>query len=292
MSDEPNEQQLLDLLRPPKDGSLRSMVRSALSGRMPRVGRYQIQRPLGLGGVGVVYAARDRSSGEQVAIKLLLHESALGSSREDARARLLREGWVAAQLQHPAIVRMREHGIHEGRLYLVMDMIDGLPLDQWCEQRSPSAAARLQVLRRAGEGLAAAHAAGYVHRDFKPSNVIVDEQGLAYLVDFGLARPIRRAIDFATAEADVMFSITAVGQVSGTQGYLAPELRMGARASPSSDQYAFCVSAAALLEVDPSTRRSRLEGVSPKLCAAVLRGIEPLPMDRWPDMNSLLELLA
>ena len=267
---EMNDAELLDLLRESPPGSPAIHPRLLRLQGPPRVGRFEVSGLLGGGAMGIVYAARDTDTDEPVALELMVREHELGDSTEDARARLLREGWVAGQLDHPAIVRVRETGVVGDRLYLVMDRILGGTLDRWHAETSPDWVAILDILRQAGEGLASAHGAGYVHRDIKPTNILVDGDERAYLVDFGLARPILRSIDIVDAE------------------YLAPELRAGARANPASDQYAFCVMAAKLLEINPGLQRSSIDGVPLRLCAAIARGLQRLPKDRWPDVDSLL----
>ncbi len=153
-------------------------------GSQERVGRYVIQNFLAEGGMGVVYVAFDPELGRHVAIKLV---KSRGSSEAHLRERLLREAQALAQLSHPNVISVHDVGLHDDRVFIAMELVEGVSLRHWLEQPR-SWRATLDVLISAGRGLAAAHSAGIVHRDFKPDNVIVGNDGRVCVLDFGLAR--------------------------------------------------------------------------------------------------------
>jgi len=141
--------------------------------------RYKLERLLATGGMGEVFLARDKVLGRQVAVKLL---------REDASSTdLSREARALASLAHPNVVAVYDHGVLDGRAFLAMEYVRGRTLRQWLAEDAPSPKRILEVLGQAGRGLAAAHDVGVVHRDFKPENVLVGDDGRARVTDFGLA---------------------------------------------------------------------------------------------------------
>ncbi len=188
-----------------------------------RFGRFWIERILGRGGMGVVYAVRDTQLDRRVALKVHLGGGGAGSPQ--AR-RFDREARAAARLSHPAIVRILEVGDVDGQPFFTMDLIEGDPLSDVIKQRrmyAPLGAA--QVLRDVAEAVAYAHAQGVVHRDLKPSNVLIDRRtSKVYVTDFGLAKILED-------EADVRKSwetrLTESGQLLGTPAYMAPEQAKG-----------------------------------------------------------------
>ena len=245
-----------------------------------RIGRFAVLRRLGSGGMGTVYAAvadgpHGASDSEKVAIKVVRSDR----SDDDGLARLRREADLLARLDHPALVRLRSTGVHEGQLFLVMDFVAGLQLDRWQSVTPRSWRQLLALYLHVGEGLAAAHALGVIHRDFKPANVLVDENDAPKIVDFGLARPLPA---LRAGSVGVEYSITATGRTSGTPGYTAPELFAGARADPAVDVFSFSVAALEAL--------SRVEGEAAPgaLIDVLLRGVAPDPRNRWADMPNLL----
>ncbi|MBC8068881.1 MAG: serine/threonine protein kinase, partial [Deltaproteobacteria bacterium] len=165
---------------------MRGAVRASLFAKpaeLPRLGRYTLLRCIGHGGMGIVYAARDEELDREVAIKLLRAELA----RSDDR-RLATEARALARLAHPNVVCVFDVGMHEGQRFIAMDYVVGEDLRRWL------AAPRrlrdvLRVFAGAGRGLHAAHVVGLVHRDFKPDNVLVGDDGRPRVLDFGLARP-------------------------------------------------------------------------------------------------------
>ncbi|MBK9035571.1 MAG: serine/threonine protein kinase [Myxococcales bacterium] len=213
-----------------------------------QLGRYRLSRRLGAGGMGEVWAADDPELGRVVAIKVL--REGLGEG-----ARLRREARVMAQLVHANVVPIHDVGEHDGRVYVAMALWGGGDLRAWMTPRRPWPEV-VSTFVAAGRGLAAAHAAGLVHRDFKPDNVLVDGDRVA-VTDFGIAtageatRP-----DAAATRADAVtqpitvdadprarpgVAMTAAGELIGTPAYMAPELHLGRRGGPAADQFAFCV---------------------------------------------------
>lgn len=177
------------------------------------IGMYELLRPLGCGGMGSVYLARHRKLNKEVAIKLL---PARSFRKEFFAARFEREIRAAGELEHPAVVRATDAGEHEGIHYLVMEHIDGLDLSRLARRygRLPIADA-CELMRNVALGLAHAHGRGIIHRDVKPSNLMLNQQGETKILDFGLARV--GPWEGASAE------LTTVGQLMGTLDYMAPE---------------------------------------------------------------------
>ena len=163
-----------------------------------QVGRFVVVEKLGKGGMGVVYAARDPVLDRRVAIKLWRPHDA--DERSSARGRMLREAQALAQLSHPNVVAVHDFGEHGDGVFLAMELVSGKSLRQWIREAARAPADVIAVMRAAGAGLAAAHKIGIVHRDFKPDNVIVADDGRVRVLDFGLARAIggRSADDLPT----------------------------------------------------------------------------------------------
>ncbi len=225
-----------------------------------RVGRYVVRGPLGAGGMGVVYAAHDPDLDRPVALKLLRPEL------NTARTRLIREGQAIARLRHPNLVTVHDIGIHAHELFIAMELVDGTTLGAWMREGPDRRRPWREVLARlvpAGRGLAAAHAAGLIHRDFKPENVLLGTDGRVVVTDFGLAQlgdvepssgeTPRVAAGAATADATggaaegaatpvTVAPLTRTGAVLGTPAYMSPEQFRGERPDARSDQFSFCVS--------------------------------------------------
>ncbi|HET6585525.1 MAG TPA: serine/threonine-protein kinase, partial [Nannocystaceae bacterium] len=220
-----------------------------------RVGRYVLLERIGMGGMGIVYAAFDPELDRRVALKLL--RGSAGEARADLR--LLREARALAKLTHPNVVPVFDVGSAAGRPYVAMEFVEGQTLTRWLAARPRSQAEILRVFGEAGRGLAAAHAIGIVHRDFKPDNVLLGGSGddgrvpaIVRVGDFGLARPVTATSSRTSADAIALPSdadepldaspLTRVGLVLGTPSYMAPEQHRGEDATPATDQYALCVS--------------------------------------------------
>lgn len=268
---------------------------------LTRIGRYVVRREIGRGGMGRVLEAYDPALDRTVAIKLIL-PAALSSA---ARERFMREAETLGAMRHPNVIEVFDVGEFEGAPYFVMEFVEGDNLDVWSRDRDVGPV--LACLRAAGRGLAAAHAKGVLHRDFKPSNVIVGEDGRARVGDFGLA-----GFDAVLTEhggQGTGDSLTKTGAVMGTLPYMAPELLDGGKASTASDQFAFCVSMYEVLygrrpfsggdarSLSAAIRESQLPEVTTdraiprRARAAMERGLSPRADDRHPSMQALLRQL-
>ncbi|HWB76457.1 MAG TPA: serine/threonine-protein kinase [Nannocystaceae bacterium] len=211
------------------------------------VGRYVVVSRLGAGGMGVVYGAYDPELERRVALKLL-HTDLAASDVSEGRRRLLREAQALAKLSHPNVVAVHDVGTLGTRVWLAMEFVEGRTLGAWRKDTHRGWREVIDTLRPAGEGLAAAHAVGLVHRDFKPDNVMVSDAGRVRVMDFGLARSggaraadddSQSGVQSPTEQND--HELSQAGTVIGTPPYMAPEQHLGLPADARSDQFAFCV---------------------------------------------------
>ena len=252
----------------------------------PRIGRYAIQRRLGMGGMGRVYKAHDAKLERAVAIKLIGLDPQQDEARDLYERRLRAEARALARLTHPNVVEVFEVGSFGPDTFVVMEYVEGLSFNQWLAATDRSWRERLDVLLQVGAGLAAAHDAGIVHGDVKPSNILVGADERVRMVDFGLARS-HSAEAMAPVPGDVPFP--------GTPGYLAPECVRGAPGGPASDQFSFCVvlhEALTGLRAPIAEGSPGADGVPAWVLARVRRGLSDAPEDRWPSMAALLGALA
>ncbi|HWB79073.1 MAG TPA: serine/threonine-protein kinase, partial [Nannocystaceae bacterium] len=209
-----------------------------------KIGRYTVLKRIGQGGMGVVYAAYDTELDRKVALKLLHGEGG------DTGERLTREAKALAKLSHPSIVAVHEVGVHDGNVFVAMEFVDGETLREHVLRHTLDWRELVALYVQAGRGLAAAHAAGLVHRDFKPDNALVADAGDAGLrvrvLDFGLARDVgdREAAHPLGSDAaiDRAVELTRTGTLLGTPAYMAPEQYVGTAVDAYADQFAFCVS--------------------------------------------------
>lgn len=165
------------------------------------IGRYRVEGPLGAGGVGMVFAAHDPVLGRRVAVKLLRPDR-LGVDPERAGQQLRAEAQAMAKLAHPNVAAVFDVGEHEGGVYIAMELIEGLSLRGWLAETPRPWREVLSAYFQAGRGLAAAHEAGLVHRDFKPTNVLMGRDGRVRVVDFGLAAGPGRGSTLAHVASD------------------------------------------------------------------------------------------
>ena len=208
-----------------------------------RVGRFVVGRWLGEGGMGVVVAGHDPDLNRPVAIKLLR----AGSDAPGYRARLLREAQALARVDHPNVVSVYEVGADGDRIYVAMELVEGTTLTRWLGGHR-SWREIVAMFLAVGEGLAAVHRAGLVHRDFKPDNVLIDAAGRVRVADFGLARLATEASGEASTESPALGErLTRTGAVMGTPGYMAPEQQWGSDVDARADQYSYCVALRAAL---------------------------------------------
>lgn len=253
-----------------------------------RLGDYTLERELGRGATGVVWQARS-ADGRVVAIKLF--DPALAAD-ESYRARLAREARVARAIRDPHLVEIFETGEEDDRLFLVLEYIGGGSLAQLLSA-GMDIERTVQVVSEVAAGLDALHRGGIVHRDVKPSNVMLRDDGPAALTDFGLAKGVAYTV------------LTRPGQVLGSLDYLAPELIRGGDATPASDIYALgCLAFECIAGRPPFADRS-LFGVgtahlqddppepptSPDVSWALLRALEKNPAARPPTATMYAHLL-
>ncbi len=243
-------------------------------------GRYVVGEVIGAGGMGIIYLARDATLGRMVALKRVRRVRSAQTSAEHDR--LVHEARMMAQLSHPCVVTVFDAGIADGAAYVAMEHVDGVTLRSWLLARRRSWREIAAVFAQAAQGLAAAHAAGMVHGDFKPENVLVDRAGRARVADFGLARAAVAGRNGATRE------------VAGTIAYMAPEQLAGQLGDVASDQYAFCVSLFEALhgarpgERDDETTPAR---VPAWLRRVYERGLVADRAQRYPSMDAIASAL-
>lgn len=197
-----------------------------------RLGPYEILAPLGAGGMGEVYRARDTRLGRHVAIKVL---PPAASGDATSRERFEREARMASALSHPNICPLFDVGEQDGQSYLVMECLQGQTLAIWLQDGPLAIDRALAIAAQAADGLAHAHAAGVIHRDLKPGNVMVLPDGNVKILDFGLARKVANETDVTT------MNLTAPGGVSGTVAYMSPEQTLGKRLDHRSDIFSLGV---------------------------------------------------
>jgi tetratricopeptide (TPR) repeat protein/predicted Ser/Thr protein kinase len=270
------------------------------------IGRYVVVGVLGEGGMGVVYAAYDPELDRKVAVKLV---RARRDDDPDAHTRLLREAQALAQLAHPNVVTVHDVGTLGQRVFLAMEFVDGHTLTDWLALARRRWQDALAPFLAAGEGLARAHAAGLIHRDFKPDNVMVSPDGRVRVMDFGLARATPRPPVVASVERRPSgLTYTQDGALLGTPCYMAAEQWAGAAVDARTDQFAFCVAlwhavhgerpfdgdtTVELVDNVTSGRVRPPSGRAPAwLTRVLLRGLRPNPGERWPDMPALLQAIG
>ncbi len=277
-----------------------------------RVGRYEIVGQLGRGAMGVVFAAEDAELRRRVAIKLL-H---IGGDARGATAHHLRlqaEARAMARISHPNVVSVFEVGrlpeAEGGHIFVVMEHVDGVTLRRWVADERPAWREIVAAYAQAARGLAAAHRAGIVHRDFKPDNVMIDRHGRVRVADFGVAR----AFETLTTERGVLgkpaLAQVSDGGLAGTPAYMAPEQLLGGATDARCDQWSLCVSlwealwgarpfagqtasalAVQLLEATeaPTPPDARVPAA---IVAAIRRGLAPDPEHRFADADELARAL-
>jgi formylglycine-generating enzyme required for sulfatase activity len=286
-----------------------------------QIGRYMIVESVGSGAMGVVYGAYDPELDRKIALKLIKPGH---GAKETARERLLREAKAMARLQHPNVVAVHDVGVFEGQVFLAMEFLGAGTLKSWLAEEARSWREIVKLFVAAGRGLAAAHAAGIVHRDFKPDNVLLDKDGRARVVDFGIAREAGGAADDETSEAMTsdpaahlgessgsrpLLTLTKTGVLIGTPAYMAPEQFLGERGDERSDQFSFCVALYEalygqrpfagddMLSISVNVTQERLRplpkdhGVPAWVRRVIVRGLRVNPTMRWPSMSALIEAL-
>lgn len=258
------------------------------SARQPgaRVGRYIVQGRVGAGAMGVVYAAYDPELDRRVALKLMNPDVIDGSDATDRKLRLHREAQAMARLSHPHVVSVYDVGELDDQVFIAMEFIDGTSLREWLAASPRSWHEVLAALRKAGQGLAAAHESGLVHRDFKLDNVLVSRDGRVCVTDFGLARPLWRAESAPPGRAEgsmlLELELTKTGSFLGTPVYMAPEVLEGGSADALSDQFSYCVALyEALFRQRPFSANDLASQMDEKRRGALVPAPRGSPVPRW-----------
>ncbi len=245
------------------------------------VGRYTVLTTVGRGATGVVVSAFDPQLDRKVALKFL-HRALADTAAHD---RIRQEAQALARLTHTNVIRVHDVGTYEGRVFMATELVPGADLASWRDQVRPGWREVVRTMLAAGEGLAAAHAAGLVHRDFKPRNVLMGDDGRPRVTDFGQARgydeerssytrppPSDEPLDERSFDG----SVTRTGALAGTPAYMAPEQLDGAPPDPLADQWSFCVSLYEML-----WGRRPFQGPDfQRLAAAIRSGSIPAPPAR------------
>lgn len=229
-----------------------------LLGPGSRIGPYRLDEILGVGGSGVVFAAEDVRLGREVALKLLRIDASLSDAR---RQMLVREARAMARLSHPRVIEIHELLESEGMHAIAMPRAKGGSLSTWIEAAPRASEAKRQVILDAADGLSAVHSAGLLHRDIKPRNILIDENGRAQVGDLGLA---------------ALLDGQQAGSGIGTPLYHPPEVKTGGEWSQAGDQYALALIASELLYPDAAASAS----------PSIRRALSVDPAQRWPSVAS------
>lgn len=281
-----------------------------------KIRRFTILERLGVGGMAVVYVAHDPRWKAKVAIKLAQPEL----SDPCAQKRRWSEAEALARLSHPNVVAIYEVGLFEGQVFIAEEFVDGCDLEAWLHIEERTLQEIIGIFLQAGRGLAAAHAARLVHRDFKPSNVLVGKDGRARVADFDLARDTDEpptasgpeppaGLAKATALHKISGRLTQTGALLGTPRYMPPEQFHGEPLDERSDQFSYCVSLYEAVcgvrpfpgesfkklkqricsgDIEPPAKGKEL----PTWLASILeRGLSVARQDRYPSLDALLEAL-
>jgi serine/threonine protein kinase/tetratricopeptide (TPR) repeat protein len=291
---------------------------------VPWLDRFRVVRLIGRGAFGCVVEAEDVRLDRRVAVKVVRAQPS-GASAEASSRRLIREARVLARLDHPNVVRILDVGRQNDEVWLAMELVRGASLREWMQAHAPGGATArrdaLEVLSAAGRGLAAAHAVGILHRDFKPANVLVGEPtragrsfGRVCVADFGLARPTTapspdgQPLGRPTAGAPSTAESSSTHTRIGTPRYMSPEQLHGRSLDARSDQFNFAVTAwevlfgatpfagdtreAVLAAIDAhAIDAPRVRGVPAAVVRALRRALSRDPTDRFPSMDALLHAI-
>ena len=280
----PSEDEVAATIADSPRGQPSVRANSAELARGTTIDRYVVIDKIGQGGMGVVYSAYDHVLDRSIALKLVTSHVADGS------AVLLAEARAMAQLSHPAIVPVHDVGEFRGQMFLAMPFVSGTTLRKWQTASGRSWQEIVAMYREIGEGLAFAHDAAIIHRDFKPDNVVVDDEGRPHITDFGLAKIVLAAEPGASPSTS---PTTITGKIAGTPGYMSPQQARGESTDARTDQYAFCASLfEALHGALPGADAPARTDLPKRVVAAIARGLEDDAAKRWPSMHELLAELA
>jgi serine/threonine-protein kinase len=283
------------------------------------IDRFVVIEQIGAGGMAVVVSAQDPDLDRKVAIKLLRAEVWRGDrTGTQGRQRLLREAQAMARLAHPNVVAVHQVGTWRDQVYVAMEHVDGQTLGAWLDEKPRGWREVVDVFVQAGRGLAAAHRAGLVHRDFKPDNVLIGRDGRVRVGDFGLVSTAGAPVEETPVPVSsgpltpipLSSSLTRTGMVLGTPAYMPPEQHERKPVDARADQFAFCVALHQGLYGDrpfpgdtydallDSIRHGRVREppaatlVPPRLRQVILRGLEYRAEDRFASMDELLDALT
>jgi len=282
------------------------------------IGRFVVLRRIGRGGMGSVFSAYDEELGRRVAIKLLRSQPRTKQAR---RIRMRREAQAMARVSHPNVVQVYEVGEFQSQTFIAMEFVDGQTLESWQGQAGLEREEILEAYRQAGAGLAAAHRAGVLHRDFKPTNALIDDEGRVRVTDFGLAAWLRRSEttsigaspepdDSSTGSEPEQPRLTREGSLVGTPAFMSPEQYRSQPLDARSDQFAFCVSLYEALSGQHPFGGKTIEDMREAILGgrvrdaeamralptsvrlAIVRGLATEPLERWSTMDALLQALS
>jgi eukaryotic-like serine/threonine-protein kinase len=286
-----------------------------------KIDRFLVVEKLGEGGMGVVLAAYDPMLDRKVALKLLRPKARSSVSLDEASARMLREAQAMARLSHPNVITVYEVGTVGDQVFIAMEFVPGATLTRWLAQAPRTEREIVAAFAAAGRGLAAAHAAGLIHRDFKPDNAIVGADHRLRVLDFGLARAAvvgdgdgaaavpDGAVSPTSSASELRTPLTVAGAVMGTPAYMAPEQHRGQEVDARADQFNFCVAlyealykqrpfpgkTLAELAAAVTTGRPReppADSTVPGwLRKVIARGLASDPAARYPSMTALVDEL-
>ena len=283
-----------------------------------RIDRYIIEGTLGAGGMGVVYAARDPELDRRVALKLLHARVVKDPSASNAEARLLREAQAVAKISHPNVIAVHDIGTAgddtrvAGQAFVAMELVDGWTLREWLAEQPRTWREILAPFLAALRGLAAAHAAGLIHRDIKPDNILIGRDGRVRVTDFGMARAIEdtKSIDAAPVTSSLQILLTQTGTTLGTPAYMAPEQHAVAATDARTDQFSFCVAMWEAMyderpfagdDIAAIARAVRTGALRPPppgssvpgwIRRALTRGLRTRADERWPTTDALANALT
>ncbi|MFN3184414.1 MAG: protein kinase domain-containing protein [Nannocystaceae bacterium] len=294
----PLSREVSDARRAIEDATTRASTQQPVP---ERIGRFEIDRMIGAGGMGVVYAGRDPVLRREVAVKVIRG----GFVTASVEARMRSEAQAMAKLSHPNVVRVFGMGEHDASFYIAMERVFGRTLDDWQTEHRTSEET-LSVYRQAGLGLGALHAVGLVHRDFKPANAMLGDDGRVRVLDLGLAREFGQNL---TARQSRGPGEPSTSPAMGTPAYMAPEQILGGQVGPAADQFSFCVALYEALYGRPpfptQTMEQRLPAVAAgkvavperssvprRVYESLRRGLSATPEDRFASMDALLDALA
>ncbi len=295
------------------DASTSADAMPARLARGTAIGRFIVIDKVGAGGMGEVFAAFDPELERKVAIKIIRSAADGRQPTAMARQRLLREAQAMAKVAHPNVITVYDVGTVDARVFIAMEYVDGHTLNAWVGDRDLQWRDVVAVYARAGQGLAAAHRAGLVHRDFKPENVLIGSDERVRVTDFGLVAATGQSVDLEPgdiAQSQLAQALTHTGTIMGTPRYMAPEQHHGRPVDARADQFSFCVALYEALygelpfagdtivdihaNIDSGEMRQspRDSTVPARILAVIKRGLQAEPERRHADMDELLAELA